>query len=88
MADYTLSVEINGDASDLEEAFKSVTGKLKDSNKEMQKAPLGIGGMAKAFGVAQVAIKGASMALNSVRNSVDSAVSRVDTLNQYPKVLE
>lgn len=88
MAEYTLSVEIDGDASDLQKAFKDVKDVLGGVKKEAKQSSMGIGSMAKAFGVAQLAVKGASMALGAVRDSISGAVSRVDTLNQFPKVLE
>lgn len=91
-ADYTLSVEINGDASDMEKAFKKVSGALEDTKNKINEASSGavpgIGQMAKSFGIAQLAVKGFSMAMGAISGAVDGAVSRVDTLNQFPKVLE
>lgn len=91
-ADYTLSVEINGDASSMEKAFKKVSGALEDTKNKINEASSGavpgIGQMAKSFGIAQLAVKGFSMAMGAVSGAVDGAVSRVDTLNQFPKVLQ
>lgn len=91
-ADYTLSVEINGDASSMEKAFKKVSGALEDTKNKINEASSGavpgIGQMAKSFGIAQLAVKGFSMAMGAISGAVDGAVSRVDTLNQFPKVLE
>ena len=88
MADYTLSVEIDGDASDLENAFNAVKKSIKGVETSTSGASPGIVGMAKAFGIAQLAVKGVTAAMNAVGNSVGGAVDRVDTLNQYPKVLQ
>lgn len=91
-ADYTLSVEINGDASSMEKAFKKVSGALEDTKNKINEASSGavpgIGQMAKSFSIAQLAVKGFSMAMGAISGAVDGAVSRVDTLNQFPKVLE
>ena len=92
MADYTLSVEINGDASSMEKAFNKVSGALEDTKNKINNMSSdttpGIGQMAKSFGIAQLAVKGFSMAMGAVSGAVDGAVSRVDTLNQFPKVLQ
>lgn len=92
MADYTLSVEINGDASSMENAFKKVSGALENTkskiNNMSSETTPGIGKMVKSFGIAQLAVKGFSMAMGAVSGAVGGAVSRVDTLNQFPKVLQ
>lgn len=88
MADYTLSVEINGDASDLQNAFDAINNSLSGIKQQTSGGSQGIVGMAKAFGVAQLAVKGVTVAMNAVGSSIGGAISRVDTLNQYPKVLE
>ncbi len=51
--------------------------------KSGERAGLGIGKMVTALGLVKVA----SMALNTVKSSMDSAISRFDTMQKFPKVM-
>ncbi|OFN02637.1 hypothetical protein HMPREF2626_01625 [Aerococcus sp. HMSC062A02] len=84
MADYTLSVEIRGDSNDLQESVEKVQDLLDGLG---DKSSIGIMGMAKAFGIAQLATQGVTMAISAISNSMDSAINRFDTMNQFPKVM-
>lgn len=80
MADYTLSVKITGDADDLEKSAKrasSVFEKLGDKMKSLSSGFVMGAGM-KAF----------DTAVGSISSHMDSAISRFDTLNNFPKVME
>lgn len=80
MADYTLSVKITGDADDLEKSAKSASStfeKLGDKLKSLSSGFVMGAGM-KAF----------DMAMGSITSHMDSAISRFDTLNNFPKVME
>lgn len=60
---------------------KKATGGISGFFKDMTR---GAAKLAGAIGITQLVAAG----FNAIRNSVASAVSRVDTLNQYPKVLQ
>ena len=49
-----------------------------------EKASLGIGKIASALGLVYIAKKG----IDLVRDSLDGAIDRYDTLNQFPKVMQ
>ena len=92
-ADYTLSVEINGDASSMEKAFKKVSGALEDTKNKINEASSGavpgIGQMAKSFGIAQLAVKGFSMAFRRYWNKWDIRVKKQKPLlKAYPMVFK
>lgn len=73
-------------ASDFEKAQKSLggmTGATKKASGGLKSFMGGVGKIAGAIGVTKLVSAG----FNAIRNSVDGAVTRVDTLNQFPKVL-
>ena len=45
-------------------------------------------GMFKSMFGAGIALKGVSMGINTIKSSMDGAISRFDTLNSYPRMLE
>lgn len=74
-------------ASDFEKAGKSLgglTGSTKKATGGVKSFMGGVGKLAGAIGITKLVSAG----FNAVRSSVDGAVSRVDTLNQFPKVLQ
>ena len=74
-------------ASDFEKAGKSLgglTGSTKKATGGVKSFMGGVGKLAGAIGITKMVSAG----FNAVRSSVDGAVSRVDTLNQFPKVLQ
>lgn len=92
MSDYTLSVEINGNAKDLQKTLGEVRSALDRTKASVEgtssNGSSGILAMAKSFGIAQLATKAVATTMGVLRGAVDGAVSRVDTLNQYPRVLQ
>lgn len=74
-------------ASDFEKAGKSLgglTGSTKKATGGVKSFMGGVGKLAGAIGITKLVSAGFS----AIRSSVDGAVSRVDTLNQFPKVLQ
>ena len=74
-------------ASDFEKAGKSLgglTGSTKKATGGVKSFMGGVGKLAGAIGITKMVSAGFS----AIRSSVDGAVSRVDTLNQFPKVLK
>lgn len=83
------------DTSDAENAVDRVKGKAESSTKEtggfFSRVGKGFTGMAKGVAgfIGKVGgFKLVSGAMNMITNSFDSAISRVDTLNQFPRVLQ
>ena len=74
-------------ASDFEKAGKSLGGMEGATKKSAGGLKSLAGGIAKVAGGIGVT-KLISAGFNAVRNSIDGAVTRVDTLNQFPKVLK
>src|SRR5690625_1605032 len=64
--------------------MKKVTDDLQNIGKNTEKSNITVGKLAKSLGLVAVGAK----AFDVLRNSVGDAVSRFDTLNQFPKVLE
>lgn len=74
-------------ASDFDKAKKSLggmEGATKKSAGGLKSLAGGVAKVAGGIGVTKLITAG----FNAVRNSIDGAVSRVDTLNQFPKVLQ
>lgn len=79
MADgsVVIDVDVNGkDVTGLNNQLDQLEGKS-------TKASRGIGDMVKAMGLVKVA----SAAFDILKGSLDGAITRFDTLNQYPKVM-
>lgn len=68
---------VDATSADLDNPFK-------DLGQEADGAKPKIANLAKAIGLAQIALK----ALSVIIGSISGAVSRFDTLNQFPKVME
>src|SRR5690625_5831017 len=64
--------------------MKKVTDDLQNIGKNTEKSNLTVGKLAKSLGLVAVGAK----AFQVLSNSVGDAVSRFDTLNQFPKVRE
>lgn len=74
-------------SKDFQNATKSMDGIGRASKKSaggLKSFLSGVGKIAGAIGVTKLVSAG----FNAIRSSVDDAVSRVDTLNQFPKVLQ
>ena len=74
-------------SKDFQNATKSMDGIGRASKKSaggLKSFMGGVGKLAGAIGITKLVSAG----FGAIRNSVDDAVSRVDTLNQFPKVLQ
>ncbi|MCD8208543.1 MAG: tape measure protein [Bacteroidales bacterium] len=76
-----LSVKDNGFTSGMRNASNVVNG----VDSSTQKSSKSVGALGTAFAIANKVVSGAC---NVIKNSVSDAVSRVDTLNQFPQVME
>ena len=74
-------------SKDFQNATKSMDGIGRASKKSTGGLKSFLGGVGKIAGAIGVT-KLVSAGFNAIRSSVDGAVSRVDTLNQFPKVLQ
>ena len=74
-------------SKDFQNATKSMEGIGRASKKSAGGLKSFLGGVGKIAGAIGVT-KLVSAGFNAIRSSVDDAVSRVDTLNQFPKVLQ
>ena len=74
-------------SKDFQNATKSMEGIGRASKKSTGGLKSFLGGVGKIAGAIGVT-KLVSAGFNAIRSSVDDAVSRVDTLNQFPKVLQ
>ena len=71
-------------ASQFSKAFQNATKSVEGVGKSVKNATISIGTMLKAIAGSAVVIG----AFNGIRNSIDGAVSRFDTLNNFPRVME
>ena len=62
-------------------------GDTKDVNTKMNGLTRTMGGLTKSFVAGNVIAKGLSTAFRMVANSTDSAIKRLDTMNNFPKVM-
>lgn len=82
--EYSLKAKISVDTSDAEAGFKRFSDGLSDVENNAEKAGIGIGKLAAGNAVGALLTK----AFSAVTNSLDKAIGRVDTLNNYPKVMQ
>lgn len=71
-------------ASQFSKAFQNASKSVQGIDKSVKNATISIGTMLKAIAGSAVVIG----AFNGIRNSIDGAVSRFDTLNTFPSVME
>lgn len=95
MANKTIVVRLGADISGVQkamgEAQKSVSGATSGMTTAFKGATSGVGSFVTGVGKIATGIgvaKAVSGAFNLIKGSIDGAVSRVDTLNQFPKVLQ
>lgn len=62
-------------------------GDTSDADKSMSKAETSIGKLAKSFTLANLAAQGVTKAIQVFNQNLDSAIRRVDTMNNFPKVM-
>lgn len=81
---YSIQAVLSAVDKNFSSTMKNAEGSTDNLEKGMKKTNTSILDIAKGVGVFKVLEVGVS----AVTNSVDAAVSRFDTLNQYPKVLQ
>ncbi|MFL2118552.1 tape measure protein [Marinilactibacillus psychrotolerans] len=80
MADGTIQIDVILDDGSVKKGIANLDG-LSNSGK---KAGTSIGSMVKAMGLVKIA----SSAFNVLKNSLDGAISRFDTMQKFPKVMK
>lgn len=84
MADGTVKIDVILDDGKIVKGVADIDKSLGGLGGSAQKSALSIGKIASALGLVYLAKKGIDM----VRASVDGAITRFDTLNQFPRVME
>ena len=79
-----LSVADKGFTSGLKNAQSALTNLTAGT----KKGSIGVGGLAKAFGIANIATSALKKGISAISGSVGDAVSRFDTLNNASRVFE
>ena len=82
MADGTVTIKITTDGKDAERSVKGLRGLFEGLGGHVQKTTSRVGDMVKAFGLVKIAQAG----FNLLRNSMDGAIKRLDTLRTSDKV--
>lgn len=81
---YSIQAVLSAVDKNFASTMQKATGTTDDLDKGMQKTNTSILDIAKGVGV----FKLVDMGVSAVTNSLGNAISRFDTLNQYPKVLQ
>lgn len=92
---FDLLARLKADVSNFESGMKQSSNSLKDFGATVSESTKKSTGMLESFvgGVGKIAgaigiTQAVSAGFSAITNSVGDAISRVDTLNQFPKVLE
>lgn len=64
------------------------TGDTSNLDKSIGKTDSALGTLAKSFTIAQVASNALNKAIGLISDNLDAAISRFDTMNNFPKVME
>lgn len=84
MADGKVVIQIAVEDKDSKQRIKALEDSFKGVDGTAKKATGTIKQMVTSLGL----VKLASMAFNVLRDSIDGAITRVDTMNQFPKMME
>src|SRR5690625_7097393 len=84
MADGKVTIEVLLDDKGVTKGTKKVEGTLKGIGGAAKRGVATVGKLAGALGLVALAYKGIDM----VKQSLDGAIDRYDTLNNFPKVIE
>src|SRR5690625_263550 len=84
MADGSVKIEVLLDDSKVSGGVKKVEGRLSGIASTAKRGLATVGKLAGALGLVGLAYKGIDM----VKNSLDGAIDRYDTLNNFPRVME
>src|SRR5690625_6347949 len=83
MADGSVKIEVILDDSKIGGGVKKVEGRLSGIGGVAKRGLATVGKLAGALGLVGLAYKGIDM----VKNSLDGAIDRYDTLNNFPRVM-
>lgn len=84
MADGRVTVDFEVNRGNLDGSLKDLNNNLSNTESQGQKASMSIGKIATALGL----VKLASSAIRLLGSSLEGAVSRYDTMNNFPRVME
>ena len=70
------------------EVLIKFTGDTKSADKATTEVSSSLGKLAKAFTIGSLASKGISKGIEILTSNLDSAISRVDIMNNFPKVMD
>lgn len=82
-ADGRVSIEVILEDGSVAKGIADLTNQFDRLGEAPKKANVGVGSLIKSFGLMKIA----STAIDAVRGSLDSAISRFDTMQKFPKVM-
>src|SRR5690625_7313366 len=84
VADGKVTIDVILEDGKVAKGVTDLDGKISGLEGSGQRASLGIGKIVAALGLVALASK----AVDMVKDSLDGAISRYDTLNQFPRVMQ
>lgn len=84
MADGRVVIDVILDDGTVAKGVANIDGKFKGLGEAAKRSAASVGNIVKALGLVAIASK----AIDMVKNSLDGAISRYDTLNNFPRVLQ
>lgn len=82
-ADGKVSIEVTLEDGSVAKGIADLTDQFDRLGQASQKANIGIGSLIKSFGLMKIA----GAAIDAIKGSLDSAISRFDTMQKFPKVM-
>lgn len=82
-ADGKVSIEVTLEDGSVAKGIADLTDQFDRLGQAPQKANVGIGSLIKSFGLMKIA----GAAIDAIKGSLDSAISRFDTMQKFPKVM-
>lgn len=82
-ADGKVEIEVILEDGSVAKGIANINDQFEGLNGKTKKTSSSVLDMVKSFGLVKVA----SVAINAVKNSLDSAISRFDTMQKFPKVM-
>lgn len=82
-ADGKVSIEVVLEDGSVAKGIADLTDQFDRLGQAPQKANVGIGSLIKSFGLMKIA----GAAIDAIKGSLDSAISRFDTMQKFPKVM-
>src|SRR5690625_4159745 len=84
MADGSVKIEVILDDTKVDGGIKKVEGRITGLGDSAKRGIATVGKLAASLGLVGLAYKG----INMVKESLDGAIDRYDTLNNFPRVME